>query len=106
MTGSATSGNSSTLSDHSAKMPKMTSASIVTTVTVGRLMARSERNIDLSSVGVVGRPGGRGRGAVLHHHLGARRDGARGAEQHDVAGGDAGDHLDLLAVGVGDAELD
>src|SRR6185436_11940019 len=101
MTGSATSGNSSTLSDQRAKMPKTTSASIVTTVTVGRLMARSERNISSGPPARVGArvAGPRDGGArARHHDLRARGDAARGTHQDEVAGGDAGDDLHLLGV--------
>ena len=45
-TGGDTSGNSSVLSLQSAKMPKTTSASIATTVTMGRWMAKSEMNME------------------------------------------------------------
>ena len=44
--GGATSGNSSVLSLNSAKMPKTTSATIATTVMSGRLIAKSEMNMD------------------------------------------------------------
>src|SRR4051794_30437927 len=98
MIGCCTSGNSSTFSDQSAKMPKTTSATIVTTVTVGRLMARSERNIGS------GPPAGLGARA-RHHHLRAGGDAAGGAGQHEIAGGDAGDDLDILGVLVGDSQL-
>ena len=47
-TGGAISGNSSTSSWYSAKVPKTTSASIETTVTMGRLMAKSEMNTSMS----------------------------------------------------------
>jgi hypothetical protein len=43
--GGATSGNSSVLSLKSANAPKMTSATIVTTVMSGRLIAKSEMSM-------------------------------------------------------------
>src|SRR5512140_2694554 len=44
MIGCAMSGNSSVCSCHSEKSPNTTSATIETTVTMGRLMAKSEMN--------------------------------------------------------------
>ena len=104
------------MSDHSAKMPKTTSASIVTTVTMGRLMAKSERNIgSLPSARVSALAPGLAAGARRCAGGGAASGTsttlapgvmARAAPiSTTVAGGDAGDHLDLLALGVGDAEL-
>ena len=58
MNGGLISGNSSVSRLSSATMPKMESASIVTTVTTGRLMAKSEMNM-VRLPTAQGRPGPR-----------------------------------------------
>src|SRR3954452_10441738 len=91
-TGGCTSGNSSVFRFSSAKMTNTTSASTVTTVTTGRLIAKSEMNTVLAP-----RLRPRGGGDA---HGGARRGAQRGAHQHGVARREPGGDLHPLGFGV------
>src|SRR5690242_370342 len=100
--GGTTSGNSSVFSLRSATRPKTTSATIATTVTSGRLMAKSEMNIGPStSLGLCG--------AVVHRaHANdrVRCQPLRSPDEHRVAGGEPLRDLHRLGAAVLDAERD
>src|SRR4029434_10675286 len=74
--GGETSGNSSVFSWMSAKMPNTTSASMLTTVMIGRRIEKSEMNTLV--------PCARRRRRT-HLHRGARRHALRGPNQEHVA---------------------
>src|SRR5687768_9179954 len=88
-------------------MPKTSSATIVTMVTTGFFMARSERNMASAprheALGLGGRS--RRRRHPIDAHLGARGDPARRADQEQVPLRHPALDLDPLALLVGDAEL-
>src|SRR5687767_12360778 len=91
------SGNSSLCSRTSAASPNATMASITATVTIGRLMEKSEMSI-------VGASAGGGRTADAHDA--SRRDAGRAADQHRVAAREAGDDRHGALVDGGGARLD
>src|SRR5689334_10716923 len=99
--GGATSGNSSVLSFISANMPKITRATMLTTVISGRLIAKSEIIIGVVPSGLLL---GVGRGGNLHRRAG--REPARRTQQQRVAGDDAGLHFQRLGLIVAQTELD
>src|SRR6478672_9002873 len=93
--GGTTSGNSSVFSLKSATRPKTTSATIATTVTSGRLMAKSEMNMTPTSLGLCG--------AIAHcAHAddGVRGEPLRSADEHRVAGRESLRDLHRLGAAV------
>src|SRR5438067_10726957 len=104
-TGGAMSGNSSVCSLSSAKIPNTTSASIDTTVMIGRLMAKSEMTMTDSSaldlrLGCLRDVGGR-----IHTHRRRRADSLRGADEQRVTPGDARRDLQSFGLLITEAEL-
>jgi hypothetical protein len=92
--GGLTSGNSSVSRFHSANRPNTTSASIVTTVTTGFLMAKSEMNMARSPL--PGRGAAPRRAPVRE----LRRGADRRAHQHGVARRQPRDHLHAVRLRV------
>src|ERR1700722_7656034 len=91
------SGNSSTSVLNSAKIPNTTIAIIVVTVTIGRLIARSEMNTGLSR-------GGRRVAHRGHANARPRADGLRGSAQQGAPGVPASRDLPLVGLGVAEPQ--
>src|SRR3982751_1200300 len=93
------SGNSSVCSRHSANSPNTTSATIVTTVIIGRLIAKSEITIKSAPLWRATRRWRR------DAHRSSGRNSLSGADQQRVAGGQSRQHFRGLRRLVANSDL-
>src|SRR5215210_2409308 len=98
------SGNSSVCNRQSAKSPNTTNATIVTTVIMGRLMAKSEITMRSAPLGRLRVRRRRVDDRCGHPHRCSRRDSLSGTGQQRVAGTQAGENFRRLQCLVVDAD--